>query len=164
MNEPRLDLRVRRTHKLLWDALVSLLQERDFDAVSVTEVCERAMVHRTTFYKHYEDKQGLLRHGISEELSALYRGIEASPDHVAAILSHVESRRHFYTVMLTGSASGRFSSVLSTMLSDRMEDATPARAADGRVPAGLFTRVSAAALVAMITWWLETTAGSRPPR
>jgi AcrR family transcriptional regulator len=163
MSEPRVDLRVRRTHKLLWDALVSLLQERDFDAISVTEVCERAMEQRTTFYKHYEDKHGLLRHGVSEELAALYRGIEAEAapgpdgptDHVTAILAHVKTRRRFYAVMLTGSAAGRFSSLLSATLSARMEQAIPGGGQSGNVPAGLFSRVSSAALVAMIAWWLE---------
>ncbi len=52
----RADLRVRRTHKLLWEALMAELSERAFEEITVKEICERAMVHRTTFYKHYEDK------------------------------------------------------------------------------------------------------------
>ena len=58
------DLRVRRTHKLLWEALMAELSERAFEEITVTDICERAMVHRTTFYKHYEDKYALLEQGM----------------------------------------------------------------------------------------------------
>ncbi len=57
------DLRVRRTHKLLWEALMAELSERAFEEITVTDICERAMVHRTTFYKHYADKYALLEQG-----------------------------------------------------------------------------------------------------
>jgi len=54
------DLRIRRTYKLLSEALLSLLEERPFDKISVIDICNKAMVHRTTFYKHFEDKYQLL--------------------------------------------------------------------------------------------------------
>ena len=58
------DLRVRRTHKLLWEALMTELSERTIEESTVSDICERAMVHRTTFYKHYEDKYALLEQGV----------------------------------------------------------------------------------------------------
>ncbi|MBB6024058.1 AcrR family transcriptional regulator [Paenibacillus sp. JGP012] len=58
----KVDLRVTRTHKLLTMALVDLLSEHGqrFSNITVNEICEQAMVHRTTFYKHFEDKFALL--------------------------------------------------------------------------------------------------------
>ena len=44
------DLRITKTHKYLFDALFSLMAEKPFSAISVTDICARAMVHRTTFY------------------------------------------------------------------------------------------------------------------
>ncbi len=55
-----LDLRVQRTYKLLRDAIVSLLAQKNFDQITVQEICEQAMVRRTTFYQHFEDKQDFL--------------------------------------------------------------------------------------------------------
>src|SRR5690349_25047649 len=75
-----LDLRVRRTYKFLWDALISLMTERNFESITVTDICERAMVHRTTFYKHYEDKYGLLYYGIQEQLNALAEEVDSHID------------------------------------------------------------------------------------
>ncbi|MFC7558721.1 TetR/AcrR family transcriptional regulator [Paenibacillus farraposensis] len=56
------DLRVKRTHKLLWSALGELLLDpkKEFSSITINEICEKAMVHRTTFYKHFVDKYDLL--------------------------------------------------------------------------------------------------------
>jgi AcrR family transcriptional regulator len=63
------DLRIRRTYKLLSEALLSLLLEKSFEEIFVTDICERAMVHRTTFYKHFEDKYHLLDFCVKELIS-----------------------------------------------------------------------------------------------
>lgn len=56
----KIDLRIRRTHKLLSNSLMSLLTEKSFEDIRISDICDRAMVHRTTFYKHFEDKYQLL--------------------------------------------------------------------------------------------------------
>ena len=45
-NEEHLDLRQRKTRKLLVEALAQLLEEKSFQELSVTDICRRAMVHR----------------------------------------------------------------------------------------------------------------------
>ena len=55
------DLRQRRSKRHLSEALVSLMEERPLREISVVDICERAMVHRTTFYAHFEDKNDLPR-------------------------------------------------------------------------------------------------------
>lgn len=42
-----------KTKKKIMTALVELLDSRPLDSVTIQEICERADVHRTTFYKHY---------------------------------------------------------------------------------------------------------------
>lgn len=54
------DLRVRRTRTTLQRALIELTVEKGFAAVTVRDICERAMVNRSTFYRHYIDKYDLL--------------------------------------------------------------------------------------------------------
>ncbi|WP_259416911.1 TetR/AcrR family transcriptional regulator [Bacillus toyonensis] len=64
-NENQLDLRIRRTHKLLWDSLFELMTQskQKYSTITINQICDRAMVHRTTFYKHFEDKDALLTFG-----------------------------------------------------------------------------------------------------
>ena len=61
-----MDLRTRQTYSFLTTALFELLKTQSFSEISVTDICQKAMVHRTTFYKHFEDKEHLLRTVILE--------------------------------------------------------------------------------------------------
>ena len=56
------DLRVLRTKKLLLNSLLKLAVEdgRKLADISVQEICDEAMIHRTTFYRYYTDKYDLL--------------------------------------------------------------------------------------------------------
>ena len=64
--EKPLDLRVLKTRKALTAALYSLLCEKSMDNITVTELCERAVVRKATFYKHFGDKNELLTYMIQE--------------------------------------------------------------------------------------------------
>nr|WP_252263623.1 TetR/AcrR family transcriptional regulator [Paracidobacterium acidisoli] len=55
-----LDPRIRRTRKLLRDALSTLLATRSFEAISIQDIAEQATVNRATFYAHYADREALL--------------------------------------------------------------------------------------------------------
>lgn len=64
--EQKTDLRVQRTYKLLTDSLLSLLEEKRYEDIQVTEICERAMVRRATFYKHFGNKDELFTFALKE--------------------------------------------------------------------------------------------------
>jgi AcrR family transcriptional regulator len=153
-----LDLRVRRTYKFLWDALMALLTDHSFDSITVTDICERAMVHRTTFYKHYEDKNGLLFHGIHDELNALIEALDAAVNTQArliAVFEHVRSHERFYRLMLTGDGFTNFSTLLRKSLAQRLEQHHRHEGKHMALPLVLHAQLQAASLVAMIAWWLE---------
>jgi AcrR family transcriptional regulator len=73
LNVAKGDLRVKRTHKLLLDALSRLLMKKPYNEIQVMEICKYAMIHRTTFYKHFEDKDHLVRYAV-EEIMAFFEG------------------------------------------------------------------------------------------
>ncbi len=54
--EPKTDLRIIKTYKALSDAFWQILGEKKFEEITVNELCDRAMVRRATFYKHFADK------------------------------------------------------------------------------------------------------------
>ena len=65
----RVDPRVTRTRKLIRDALVSLLAEKNFESISVQDIAGRATVNRATFYAHFTDKFALLDAMIREDFA-----------------------------------------------------------------------------------------------
>lgn len=55
-----LDPRIRRTRELLQQALAKLLEQKEFEKISVQDITDAATVNRATFYAHYPDKFALL--------------------------------------------------------------------------------------------------------
>ncbi len=55
------DLRVQKTYMALTDAFTTLMEEMRFEEITIGLLCERAMIRRTTFYKHFEDKNEFFR-------------------------------------------------------------------------------------------------------
>ena len=54
--EKKLDFRIEKTYLSLHNAFTTLLEEKHFEDFTVNDLCERAMIRRTTFYKHFADK------------------------------------------------------------------------------------------------------------
>lgn len=51
-----MDLRIKKTYRALFNAFTELLEEHRFEDLTVAMLCDRAMIRRTTFYKHFRDK------------------------------------------------------------------------------------------------------------
>src|SRR5215208_8204441 len=64
--EEKLDPRVKRTRGLILEAFYELLAEKNFEAISVQDVTDKAQINRATFYKHFVDKYALLDHSVSQ--------------------------------------------------------------------------------------------------
>jgi len=51
------------------NALITLLNKKDFELITVKEICELAEVNRSTFYLHYDNSYDLLK----ETIEAVYK-------------------------------------------------------------------------------------------
>lgn len=67
----RPDRRILRTRNALGDALIQLMQERPFDAITVQQVLDRANVSRATFYAHFRDKDDLFLSDVEDFLDTM---------------------------------------------------------------------------------------------
>ncbi|HOL71757.1 MAG TPA: TetR/AcrR family transcriptional regulator [Bryobacteraceae bacterium] len=65
------DPRIRRTRKLLQDALRTLLRQKPLDEILVHEITDEATVNRATFYDHYRDKLDLFNALIAADFEKL---------------------------------------------------------------------------------------------
>jgi AcrR family transcriptional regulator len=55
------DPRVLRSRQMLMEALLRLLNHKEFDDISIQEIADEATLNRATFYLHYPDKNALLQ-------------------------------------------------------------------------------------------------------
>ena len=60
MKNNKKDLRILKTEKLLKESLLELLKTNSLKDISVTEICDNAMINRVTFYDHFNNKEELL--------------------------------------------------------------------------------------------------------
>lgn len=54
------DLRVQKTITAIYDSFRSLILEKDYENITVKELCERARINKKTFYSYYETLDDLL--------------------------------------------------------------------------------------------------------
>ncbi len=60
MRNSNTDLRIIRTKESIRKALVDLIDEKGFEAISVKDITTKAKINRGTFYAHYQDKFDLM--------------------------------------------------------------------------------------------------------
>lgn len=93
----RNDLRVVKTENAIRGAFVSLLGERPFEKITVTDILKRALINRKTFYAHYDDKFDLadkMTEELYDEFAAfLERQEHEQPTPAYDMLSFVEEQR-----------------------------------------------------------------------
>lgn len=70
--------RIKLTKRLLKEALIELLEEKDIEYITVKELSERADINRSTFYTHYKDITEFIEEIVSEflEKAPFLRGVE----------------------------------------------------------------------------------------
>ena len=104
------DLRILKTKASLQEALIELLQEKELDKISISELCKKANVNRGTFYLHYQDITELFEeyfHNMTEGLRKAYYEpyllthykIENSSSDMIRIFHHVEKYKQFYKIV-----------------------------------------------------------------
>lgn len=152
------DRRIERTRRLLHEAVLQLIHERGWDAITVQDVCARANVGRSTFYVHFADKEELLVSGFAELRKHLRQVVVAEPskplEFTRALLEHTHEYEPVYRALLgrrTAQVVYRSWIDLVTQLLDedvaKLLPAGPQRSAAVRYLAG--------AMWELLSWWGE---------
>ena len=166
--EEHLDLRQKKTRALLVSALAQLLEERPFQELSVVDICRRAMVHRTTFYAHFNDKQELLRYlleGMERECAALCLREDPDSSPRAYLLAAAQrfftffqERRALYRACLNSGADAD-AHVLEDCAARKLEELLSQprfRAVTPNVDPQVAAHFYTGAMLSLIRWWLSS--------
>src|SRR4029453_13749731 len=78
--ENKNDRRSQRTRHLLGEALVTLIREKDYGTITVSDIIERANVGRSTFYSNYQDKDSLLPSQLERVIEVLSQRIPSQAE------------------------------------------------------------------------------------
>lgn len=171
-----IDRRVARTRGMLHQALLSLILEKGYAAISVEDICERANVGRSTFYAHFTSKDDLKRSGLERlrrELLARRRDASASAPVSSpalgfslAMFEHARDHMHLYRA-LVGSKGGAIAldTIRQTLCDFVRGGLTTTGGRNGEsVPHEFVVQHIVGAYMAVLTWWLDGGAKLQPRR
>jgi AcrR family transcriptional regulator len=158
------DARIRRTCERLGSALITLIQEKPVDEVTVQDVLDRAAVGRSTFYLHYRDKNDLLLSQLEMFLEMMSTALSVRKEKsdrvvpVAELFAHIGSQNKLYRALADAGRLTEFFELAQEYfgrgIAQRLKDS-------GRVPnlpqRELAARASALAgsMLALFRWWLD---------
>ena len=164
------DRRKERTRQLLRDALMEIIPEKGYEAISLQDITDRANVARPTFYLHFKDKQDLLfsslreiyddlarrQHMYCEPLELLVNNLKGVGD---SDFQHVADHSDFYKVMLTDKGSMAFLLMVLEYLSNEIGNELVNKLAEenntARIPPDFISSFLAGAEIGIVNWWLK---------
>ena len=162
--QPKLDRRVRRTRDQLGEALVELMHEKPYGAITVREVLERAAVGRSTFYTHFTGKDDLFLSDAEEFFAFLATHLSQSGEAsrrvfpVREFFAHVSEMKRFFAALV---ASGKLEDLLQLAqghfargIERRLVElgALPARPSKRRTA---LAQAQAGAVLSLLRWWMH---------
>lgn len=163
----KIDRRVKKTKAALKEALITLMKEKDFREISITEIVQLADLNRGTFYKHYHFREDLLEeiiNDVTDDLIASYREPylnTASFDpriltaNAIKIFDHVAKHADFYTLVVNSNVLNSFQNKLcETLINISLQDLLNERA-DLKVDLRLLASYHIYAIYGMIIEWIK---------
>jgi AcrR family transcriptional regulator len=160
------DRRVQRTRRTLREALIGLILERPWDDISVSDVCARADVGRSTFYTHFADKEDLLTGGFDDLQWALRAQHPISSDApvfdvARGLIEHAHEHRDLFRAIVGRHSGHVVQQRFRQLLVDLIREDIVVRAPQSPLLEATIHYV-AGALFGLLLWWLETQS-SLPP-
>ncbi|HEU4329102.1 MAG TPA: TetR/AcrR family transcriptional regulator [Roseiflexaceae bacterium] len=154
------DRRIVRTHRLLAEALMELILEKGYEAVTVRDITERADVGYATFFRHYTDKEALLHEVVNvvlEDLVQLLQPQRASGDNIALgteLFRYVAGHSRLCLALLGSKGSPLLvrriiAAGTANVLSENVQRP------DAAIPIEVAAHHLIAATLHLIEWWLE---------
>jgi len=161
----KVDPRVRRTRRMLRDALVSLILEKDYASISIKDITNRAEVAYITFYRHYESLDQLLMEVLEEGLAELMNHIETlakQSDTVALetegrlIFEYVQQNANLFRILFKSQSVTRVrKKVVQNIAAIFQKSCLPLTRSNNQVTVAITSNHIATSLLSLIEWWLD---------
>lgn len=166
------DPRVRRTRRLLRNALVSLILEKDFASISIREITERAEVAYITFFRHYESLEQLLIEVLEEGLGELMTRIEALAKQTDTsnletegrlIFEYIGQKADLFRILFKSQSVTRVrKKVVRNIATIFQKSCLPLAQAGNPTTTAMLSSHIATSLLALIEWWLDNKMNPTP--
>jgi len=163
--DQKMDLRIVKTHKALVDAFLQMLGEKRFEDITVNELCERAMVRRATFYKHFADKYEFFVFVINTKQEQFQAQQNVTPAHPKSLylditkntLEFVKSNKKLVQMVFDSKMLPTLLEILSQQIAIDVTQKLKEEVQDGaslRASPQLMAQFFTGGLVYTMKWWV----------
>ena len=160
------DLRIIKTKKILFDALLKLMKKKNFEKIKIADICEEALINRSTFYAHYEDKYELLMALFEEQKISLLEKLDNkentnfSKEYLMEVLNilinYIDENREIYSAILSNNRNGILIDFLIDVIerdvSERLKDSNEIK--NSNLPIDIIVKFYAGGLINIGMSWL----------
>ncbi|WP_088809427.1 MULTISPECIES: TetR/AcrR family transcriptional regulator [Listeria] len=161
-----MDRRIQKTKNAFYRAFLELLKTKNVQQITITELVQEADVNRSTFYKHYGEKEDLL-HELTESVLNDLRTAYDDPykqnkafstrnlqPHMIKIFDHVYRNQLFYSHVISSKIGPGFQNRVCHVIQDLvLRDATKSNLAN--INPQVLTSYQAHAIFGIIVYWTE---------
>jgi AcrR family transcriptional regulator len=164
--EHKIDRRVKRSQNLLGEALLSLILEKGYEAVTIRDITERADVAYVTFFRHYKSKDELVTQRLQTGMRDLQSRIEAAARQTRVsvtesaegrlIFEYVQANSLLFRVLLRSQGASQVrQQTLTAIETIFLNNCQPLCTKEKLIPSQIAVHHIAASLLSLIEWWLE---------
>ncbi|MGX4588397.1 TetR/AcrR family transcriptional regulator [Paenibacillus chitinolyticus] len=103
-----------RTKGVIIHAFIKLLNGKTFLSISVQDICDEAKVHRSTFYRYFEDKFDLFNQAATMIVSTIYDHASKNRNRslIEELLDYIDANQAFFLNITTKNESNEFYNLL----------------------------------------------------
>ncbi len=152
------DPRILQTRQALREALLALVGEKPLEQITIREIAAEAGIGYNTFFRHYTDKEALVRAIVSDELAQLIELSVTTLDTAdstqasIALCEFVAAHDVLWSTLLTGGAAN----LLREEFMRQLREKAPSRiSAEATSPLEVGVRLVAVGTLELLGWWLE---------
>ena len=157
------DLRITKTKKALYIALLDLMKEETFENIKVSDICEKALINRSTFYAHYSDKYELVSSFIKNLTDELKWELEKN-EHISTskayylemlrlFFSHVEKQKEAYASILINNRNSIMMDMVYKTLDEDIKKHLPLKT---EIPSDIVSKFYLGAVFNIGVEWLNS--------
>lgn len=167
MNETSSDRRVKKSKKALKNALITLMDQKNFKDITITNIVELADVNRGTFYRHYQYKEDLLEDLTNDVLTDLIWAYRFPYVHLETfdvstltaksikIFEHVQRHALFYKLVFSSDFLNDYQQRIYQTLKNVNKEDFEYALIDPHINRNLHISYQANAIVGMIMEWVK---------
>lgn len=167
MNNNKTDLRIVKTKKNIYSTFEELMKSSSFEEIKVSDICSKAMINRSNFYAHYEDKYELLEEYINSLKNMLASELEKNNniknskeyylEMIRLLLGHVEEKKETYASIMINNKNSITMDILYDVINKDVVNQIKEMSVDKnpKIPEAFVSKFYLGAVISICTEWIS---------